>query len=167
MMSIYAYLIYLSCFFQLSSLHCFLCFLFSPDQARNSYLLEPVLLLLHQARPHYLWHTYRNIYKNKMQFVSTSSHIHCLTGGKLLTVQKQSYIMTWQKSNQIYLLQGNSYSLAHLATRGTYSFHIITKSTTTDQNQSHWNAQPHKSDIASWAQHIRILSKSQCISWMC
>lgn len=101
MMSIYAYLIYLSCFFQLSSLHCFLCFLFSPDQARNSYLLEPVLLLLHQARPHYLWHTYRNIYKNKMQFVSTSSHIHCLTGGKLLTVQKQSYIMTWQKSNQI------------------------------------------------------------------
>lgn len=98
--------IYLSWFFQLSSPYCFLCFLFSPDQAGSSYLLEPVLLSLHQARPHYLGQT--ETQNPNAVGVIKQSHLPCLAGRKLMTK-----IQKWQKSHQI-SRRGTSYSLTHL-----------------------------------------------------
>lgn len=123
--------IYLSWFFQPSSPYCFLCSLFSPDQAGNSYLLEPVLLSLHQARPHYLGQT--ETQNPNVVGVIKQSHLPCLAGRKSMTK-----IQKWQKKPSD-LLQGRSYSLTHQVSWRTHSFQLITKHKSWSNPQNHWN----------------------------
>lgn len=112
--------IYLSWFFQLSSLHCFLCSLFSPDQAGNSYLLEPVLLSLHQARPHYLWQTETHTKpKCSLCHRAVTSPLPCWR-----EISGKNSGMTEKPSD---LLQVKLYSSTHLISWRTHHFQLVTK----------------------------------------
>lgn len=112
--------IYLSWFFQLSSLHCFLCSLFSPDQAGNSYLLEPVLLSLHQARPHYLWQTETHTKpKCSLCHRAVTSPLPCWR-----EMSGKNSGMTEKPSD---LLQVKLYSSTHLISWRTHHFQLVTK----------------------------------------